>query len=165
MLWSNRRRHSKQQLVLLRGVDIQRLSSFTQPRGNVLHQNQAQSINFVCSFLGSSRLIDVVGARAAAQAQNTRGVSPLSLKARRLHNSRRELVAACEATSTTWLILFRALVEALGGLDPCRNGRKMCRKHGLNMGVSRAKKKSVTQVLQEKSLRKVLGGWGAIGAV
>ena len=41
-----------------------------------------------------------------------------------LHNSRRELVAACEATSTTGLILFRAFVEALGGLDPCRNGRK-----------------------------------------
>ena len=58
-------------------------------------------------------------------------MSPPSLKARRLHNSRRELVAACEATSTTGLILFRAFVQALGGLDPRRNGRKTSRKHGL----------------------------------
>ena len=58
-------------------------------------------------------------------------MSPSSLKARRLHNSRRELVAACEATSTTGLISFRAFVQALHGLDPCRIGRKRCRKHCL----------------------------------
>ena len=44
----------------------------------------------------------------------------------------RELVAASGATSTTGLILLGAFVQALGGLDPCRNGRKRCRKHGFN---------------------------------
>ena len=59
-------------------------------------------------------------------------VSAPSTEARRLRSSRHELVAAREATSTSELILFRAFVQALGGLDPCRNGRKRCRKHGLN---------------------------------
>ena len=59
LLWSNRRRHSKQQLLLLlwRGVGIERLSSFTRPRGNGLHQNQAQSIDLACSFQRIPRLM------------------------------------------------------------------------------------------------------------
>ena len=66
------------------------------------------------------------------RASSKHKVSPPSTKARRLRSSRHELVAAREATSTSELILFRAFVQALGGLDPCRNGRKRCRKHGLN---------------------------------
>ena len=46
-------------------------------------------------------------------ANSQHNVSPPSLKARRLNNSRCELVAAWEASSTTGLILFRAFVEFL----------------------------------------------------
>lgn len=35
------------------------------------------------------------------------------------YSLRRELVTACEAKSANGSVLFRAFVEALGGLDPC----------------------------------------------
>ena len=69
---------------------------------------------------------------SGGRASSKHKVSPPRTKARRLRTSRHELVAAREATSTSELILLRAFVQALGGLDPCRNGRKRCRKHGLN---------------------------------
>lgn len=45
--------------------------------------------------------------------------------------SRRELVSACTSAGSNRSVLFRAFVQALGGLGPRRNGRKRCRKHGL----------------------------------
>ena len=74
--------------------------------------------------LSAKPSVGVVDAEAAAQAQNTRCRHRV-LKARLLRSSRRELVAGFEATSSNGLILFRAFVQALGGLDPCRNERKM----------------------------------------
>ena len=88
------------------------------------------SIDSSRTQLSAEPSVDVVGARAAAQAQNTRCRHQVFKHDVCLRNSRRELVAACKATSTTGLILFREFVGALRGLDPCRNGRKRCRKHG-----------------------------------
>ena len=110
------RRLSKHRLLLRRGVDIERFSSFTRPRGNGLHRNQAQSIHLACSFQRSPRLMSwVLGPLPKLK---TRGVATES------NSTTFAQLTARRSTSTTGLILLRAFVQALSDLDPCRNGRK-----------------------------------------
>ena len=93
---------------------------------------ETKLIRFISGMqLAAKPSVDVVGSRAAGQAQNTRCRHRV-LKERRLYNPRRELIFACEDSSTTGVILLRFFAEALGGLESCRNGRRTCRIHGVH---------------------------------